>query len=519
MTALSSVAADHADEPRLTAVVASRPLWLALAVTALVTALRLTGTVDSDVAWQLWIAGRIHAGATLYRDIIETNPPLWFWMALPVDRAASLLQVRVESVLIVSIGALVALSLAATDRLIRHIGPGRRASLLAYAALMLTAMPWMHVGQREQIVLIGTIPYAALIAARRNGKPVPALLAVLIGLGAALGFALKHYFLVVPITLELWLLVGAGRRWRPWRPEAAAIVAVGLIYAAALLIWARDFLTVVLPLLRLAYGATGAPSFRHLFPPAMILSLLVLALIGAHARQVSSSRTPFTTALLVCAAGFAGAYLLQSKGWPYHAIPLLGCASLALAALLAEAVAFSPALRILAPTLLLLPLAAAARDASDESMPSPDLLRAVSGLRPGDSVGFLTEDTALPWSVTLQHRFRYPSRYNGFWMLRAIVANEASSSPDPRLESLGLQIVSQTTTDFRCLPPRRIIVARPQPGTWSADMVDILPFFTRDPQFADLLAHYRPIGRTSLDVYELKLPLDRLPASQCRRGI
>ena len=40
----------------------------------------------SDVAWQLWIARRMHAGANLYRDIIETNPPLWFWMALPVDR-------------------------------------------------------------------------------------------------------------------------------------------------------------------------------------------------------------------------------------------------------------------------------------------------------------------------------------------------------------------------------------------------------------------------------------------------
>ena len=90
----------------------SRPLWLALALAALLTAFRLTGTVDSDVAWQLWIAGRIHAGAHLYRDIIEVNPPLWFWMASPVERAASILDLPIVSVLVVEVGLLVALALA-----------------------------------------------------------------------------------------------------------------------------------------------------------------------------------------------------------------------------------------------------------------------------------------------------------------------------------------------------------------------------------------------------------------------
>src|SRR3954451_18027018 len=116
----SSAAARAGGAPRaerIGAVMASRPLWIALAVTALVTALRLTGTVDSDVAWQLWIAQRMHAGAHLYRDIIEINPPLWFWIALPIDRLATLFHLRAEAVLILVMGALAALSLAATDRL------------------------------------------------------------------------------------------------------------------------------------------------------------------------------------------------------------------------------------------------------------------------------------------------------------------------------------------------------------------------------------------------------------------
>ena len=95
---------------------------------------------------------------------------------------------------------LVALSLAATDRLLGHIPPLRRAMFLAYAALILAALPWMHVGQREQIVLIGTLPYAALAGARRVDRSVSPFLAIGIGIGSALGFALKQYFLIVPTS-------------------------------------------------------------------------------------------------------------------------------------------------------------------------------------------------------------------------------------------------------------------------------------------------------------------------------
>lgn len=207
-----------------------RPLWAAFAVTVILTWLRLSGTVDCDVAWQLWIASRIHAGAHLYRDIIEVNPPLWFWMALPVERVASLFHFRPEAVLAVAIACSVMLALAATDALLKEIAAPRRALLLGYAALLLIGLPWVHLGQREQVVLVGSLPYAALVAARRQGRPVSPILAFCIGAGAALGFALKHYFLIVPAALELWLFLGTGRDWRWRRPEIIALIAVGTLY-------------------------------------------------------------------------------------------------------------------------------------------------------------------------------------------------------------------------------------------------------------------------------------------------
>ena len=491
---------------------ASRPLLIALALMVLLTAIRLTGTVDSDVAWQLWIAGQIHDGAVLYRDIIEVNPPLWFWMALPVDRIATLLHLRIESVLIIAIGCFAALSLAVTDRLI-NLAPDRRAMWLTFAAVVLLGIPWVHIGQREQIVLIASVPYAALIAARRQGRPVSTAPAIIVGLIAAAGFALKHYFLIVPSLLEAWLLLGSGRKWRWLRPETASIVAVGVFYVMAVLLWAPHFLTDIVPLVRLSYGMLGAPSIQLLLGPSVLVGL---ALLGVLATQVPTLRdeAPLASALFVAALGFAAIYFIQSKGWIYHSIPLLGCASLAIASLLAESRAPMRFLRLTAPAMLALPLVLTVKEQLNPLLPNPDLEEAIAGMKPGESVGFLAVETAIPWSVTLQHQFRYPSRYMGYWMLNAVIRNEMAGNPDPRLASLGRQVVSETVEDFRCAPPRRIVVPRPLAGQAG---FDVLPFFLRDPQFADLLSHYRPISRNSFETYELAFP-HASATSRCRAG-
>lgn len=481
----------------------TRPLQIALGILALLTIARLSGTVDSDVAWQLWIAGRIQAGADLYRDIVETNPPLWFWMALPIERVATLLSLRIESVLIVAIGGTVALSLAATDRLLPELDAKRRSLLLSYAAATVFAMPWAHVGQREQIVMIATLPYAALIAARRDLQPVSAILAVGVGIGAGLGFALKHYFLIVPVLLEAWLLASSLRRWRPLRPETVAIGGVGLVYAAAILA-ERDYVELIVPLLGQAYGIFSAPGFLYLLGPFAAVGLVLIAVLLAAQKAVRG--IPLVQALLIASIGFAAAYFIQFKGWTYHAIPMLGCSAIALASVLAYSTETLRLLRLGAPALLCLPLSLSAAEAANPSLPSRDLKQAVAGLPAGVPVAFISEDTAIAWSITLQHGWRYPSRYNGFWMLRALLLNEKAEQPDPALIELGRRVTAQTVADFRCLPPRRI-VAQPEP----------LAYFMRDPAFVHLLTHYALVSRIGFLVYEQRSALEA-PGGDCVRG-
>ena len=248
---------------------------------------------------QLWIAHQINGGAVLYRDMIEVNPPLWFWMALPVDGMAALLNVGAGRVMVVAIGCIAALALAAIDRLLGSMAPLRRTAFLVYTSLIFLVMPWLELGQREQILLIGTVPYALLTASRRTERPVPALLALSVGAGAGLGFALKHYFLICPVLLELWLFAGRRRGWRPVRPETMAILAVGLAYASAVILWARGFLDTIVPLARLSYGVTGASRFVDLFQPGVAFALATLVLVGSNWRWLRHKAAAESAALFV----------------------------------------------------------------------------------------------------------------------------------------------------------------------------------------------------------------------------
>jgi len=494
---------------RLAKAIGEHPLLVAVGLIALVTVVRAQGTVDGDVAWQLWIARQLNHGAHLYRDIVETNPPLWFWMAMPVDRLSGLFHVRSDHLLILLIGCAAALAIGATDRLASAIPAARRTLLLAYASLILVAMPWVEIGQRENIALIGALPYAALIAGRPSGRAVPTRLAIAVGAGAALGFALKPYFLIVPAALELWLIAEQGRRWRPFRPEVAAMVGVGTAYAVALAALAQDYFTTVLPMLLIAYGATGAKHWIDLFQPAVLTALASIVLLLGNRRLVRSEESGVSATLTVAAVAFTIVYFVQAKGWNYHAVPMLGCASIALAAALVGGTSPARLSILAAPALLLLPFWIAAQHAAREPASTRDVARALAGLKSGATVGMISTDPSFGWPAVLERGLRFPLRYNGFWMMQAVVTNQARGERDPRLTALGRDIAQQAAADFECTPPQRIVIDRPTPEQARRGDFDILAFFLREPQFAALLAHYRPIQRTSVETFALAVPVVR----------
>jgi hypothetical protein len=509
-TLVSTKALEAIEGPRDAWLARHWPEALGAAAALIFTAFFLNIVPGPDVAWQLWAAHQIRMGARLYVDMVETNPPLWFWEAVPLDWAGALLRVPPHVLLVAATGFAASLSVWSTGRLVRHIPAPWRAALLVYVALTLLLMPLIDTGQREQFVLIGALPYVTLAAARRVGRSVNPMLAAAIGVAACFGLALKHYFLIAPVLIELWLLVGGRRAYRPVRPETIAVAAMGLLYALAVLAITPDFVTHIVALNRIAYAKVGAEDLAGMIRPIQVYWLIAAAPLLLQWGKVR--RSPCAAAMALAALGFGLGWLIQFKGFPYHSIPTSGCLMMALGFLVVEnrhALGFLT--RVTAPTLLLLPLGFTAWYGPYRDDYAPIVRPMLTGVGPHESVAFVSDQGIFAWPLSLYRDAPYPSRLYGMWILRAVAVDHGRT---PALRRIGREVVEYTAQDYRCAQPVRIIFSRkPIEG------FQLENWFLASRSFAELMSHYRRLGTYRIfDIYQLKAPFARPPASACRRS-
>jgi hypothetical protein len=291
--------------------------WLALAPALVFAALVLAPPLNHDAAGILSFAARWVAGERLYVDLLDVNPPLVFVLfAGPAWLAAAS---GLDAIAVLK-GALVALVLACwglawavRDRAAE--GKVERA-LLDVLPPLLGFGAGYDLGQRETMMATLALPYLLAAARRAGGETPRAGLAA--GLAAAIGFALKPHFLLLPLLVEAAVLARRGRGGLhdavPW-----AMAALFLAYLAALPLLFPAYLGAVVPMAVDLYvdngglTALGVLLRPRLWPVA--LALLVLAVVAFRGRAMLPR-------LLVLAA-FAGlvAALVQRKGWPYHFMP------------------------------------------------------------------------------------------------------------------------------------------------------------------------------------------------------
>jgi hypothetical protein len=451
------------------------PEWFALAAVAAWFALVRNGPLINDTAWQLWIGAHLNGGARLYVDILEVNPPLWFWIGAAVERMAAATALPGLAIL-AGLFALVAAAAVLLIGAILRCPRDRLAYELALVAtLALTSS--FALGQREQFAFITALPYVALIARRAEGRPLSARLAFAVGLFAAAGFALKHYFALVPLGLEAWLFL--RRREFTLHPEWLALLLAASAYLVAMALLTPAYFTNMLPILRIAYGGFGGQPL--LLQPAIAVMLLTLLAV----RPIRDRLSPASISAGIAAIAFLFAYLLQRKGFDYQAIPALGCTLACLFAAFAgverrprapTALAGAGALLV---TLALPSLAGPSRfDGAARA--------ATADLPDGASLLVLTSSGTTAWPLVEQRHFAWPSRHMTLWMLGPVWLARTHGDTSPALERLGRQIVTETAIAIRCDRPRMILVDRRYDAL--AGRGGVLGYFRRDPAFAEALA-------------------------------
>ena len=189
----------------------TRPGTPALATSAAVAILSAVGVavvssslLNDDTAWYLHMAGVWLDGGRLYRDVIDTNPPLIvFLTAIPIG-ISRLLDVAgtvtFKTFIFALAGGSVALSAAAIwrawtdawDRLLIL-------STLVFSFLLLVGSDF---GQREHVAVVLVAPYVFGACAWLAGRPLPSWADRAAAIAAGLGFALKPYFMAGWLAVE-----------------------------------------------------------------------------------------------------------------------------------------------------------------------------------------------------------------------------------------------------------------------------------------------------------------------------
>lgn len=441
--------------------------FLALALALFV---QLPRPVPHDVAYLTWVAGQVAGPAVFGHDIREINPPLCFLIYTPAVLLGKALALDLAIKLWVC--ALAALSFALTA--LAAPAARRLPILLALGPFFALAFPW-DFGQREQIALLLCAPYATGAIARRRW-------ALLSGIAAGVGFAIKPHFL---IALALVLLTRRRIRTEEW-----AIAATGAAYAAALLLVFPAYLTEMLPIAQATYWSVGAQDNA-----SARIAILGTLLAGALA-LLAIRRDATALGLGAAALGFLLAALAQGKYFQYHFVPAWGFLVMLCAARLDDP--FKPvrlaAIALLAVAAALLALWAAAWLGAPQGRYAgmPRLLREIDR-----ADGFLVLAVhpypAFPTAIYTRTPYVGVASSNG--ALPAVGMALAAGAPD-RAARIGRLALDHALTELRRRPA--LVIVDPD---WvrhtglAANGFDALAWLRRDPEFARLWRGYRPAGR------------------------
>lgn len=479
----------------------------------------LAGRLQPDTAWLLYASDHMLRGSRLYVDLVETNPPLIVWLdAVPV-LAGRLLRVPSGPVYMVLTLALALVSAASCAGLLRRILPEapllrRFLWLLILGALLPLAR--LDFGQREHLFLALALPYVLLTVLRLHGASVSAREAWVTGIAAGVGIALKPYFVLLWLTLEV-LIRTAGARGRGPRPESLAIVAVGVAYLVAVVIVAPEYFHIV--------RLMGAAYHTFLQNPIITTALLgdgaqlpLFAFLAYLALRADAQQRLLWTTLAWSMAALWLAAVLQQKGWRYHFYPSLGLAVVLCGLMVVDRCrpAGNPIRRLYAAAAaacllgaILLTGGACVRQVLDPRNPrydpDPDLSRLISVVAPyrGQSVLMLSWSTASAFPLMTYAGVDNASRFNHLWVAGASYWNDLRRPEALRYHSrqemslVERFLVDGLVEDITRNRPSLALVLRPGPDRpeWGLRRLDFLAYLNRDPRFARLWAGFTYEGQ------------------------
>ena len=443
--------APHPPNPS-THVIPLRPIPIAIAFGCVGTALALAFPINMDAGYMLRTAEQMLEGRQLYHDIIMSHPPLTFWFAeaiVAASRAAGITPMH-------GIQAATALLGAISMTVCARLGRERMLPAFAFAYFVL---PGYRFPQEEVWLMALIVPYVLSFDpdARLSRR-----MAVLTGIMAGLGFAIKPYFLLAYAALEIY-------RRDPLRPQNVAVMATGAAYGLSMLALTPYFFPFALWAHRV-YGPFLQRSVLQIalsWRALVVLEAAILCIL--HLRRRGPDR--LAMALLLSALAFLVCVFWQGKGFDYHYYPALAFAVLIVGHLAARRPLALTSVCVIGTVSGALLTVAHWRTPTTNGFYLADTVPIVR--RYGGPIAVVGVQMRPVWPLANYAGVEVASRFPSLWTLPYVATR---GTPAEQAE-LRVEVVE----DFRVGRPRVVFV---QHGGF-------LDFFLADPAFRALWGRYR----------------------------
>jgi len=277
--------------------------------------------LNEDTYWIMYSTQNMLSGATLYIDIIETNPPLIFLISIIPVSVAEYFSISLSTSYISFIILLVSLSAYLINKLFKediNLSPLQVHLLSISIFFILLISPSGDFAQREHIMIIFLLPYIIMSMLRYKITFSKKLIIVVV-LFSLFGFNLKPHFFLIFLTIEVIYLLKFKDFCSLLRLENILIVGSGFLYVGFIAMFFREYITFIIPLALEAYTDVFNQSLGRLFLHYDILfGIFVIVYISLFA--LKKERFEFYILFSVMGS-FLIIYLIQSKGWHYHLLP------------------------------------------------------------------------------------------------------------------------------------------------------------------------------------------------------